>query len=63
MRFTFDSGDALGTVTTLDPTGDSVTPVRQALGGPIFDSNVIDLVVAALPLRDGFSAELPFFFY
>jgi len=63
MRFSFDNGDAHGTVTALRVTGDSVTAVRQALGGPIFDSNVIDLVVAALPLREGFSAELPFFFY
>jgi len=63
MRFTFDGGDAHGTVIALRPTGDSVTPVQQALGGPIFDSNVIDLVVAALPLRAGFAAELPFFIY
>lgn len=63
MRFTFDGGDAQGTVIALRPAGDSVTPVRQALGGPIFDSNVIDLVVAALPLRAGFTTELPFFFY
>jgi len=63
MRFTFDSADAQGTVTALHPAGDSVTPVRQALGGPIFDSNVLDLVVAALPLHEGFRAELPFFFY
>ncbi len=63
MRFTFDSADALGTVTAIRPGGDSVATVRQSLGGPIFDSNVIDLVVAALPLRAGFSTELPFFIY
>ena len=28
-----------------------------------FDSNVIDLVVAALPLRQGLKADLPFFIY
>src|SRR6185503_12206556 len=43
--------------------GDSVQSVRQALGGPIFDSNILDLVVAALPLRPGFAANLPFFIY
>lgn len=63
MRFTFDGSDAHGTVIALRPAGDSVTPVQQSLGGPIFDSNVIDLVVAALPLRPGFAAELPFFIY
>jgi hypothetical protein len=63
MRFTFAGDAAEGTVASVQPTGDSVTPVHQALGGPIFDSNVIDLVVAALPLREGFTAELPFFIY
>lgn len=63
MRFEFDATDARGTVTVLRPAGDSVTAVRQPLGGPIFDSNVIDLVVAALPLREGFTTELPFFIY
>ena len=63
MRFTFDGSDAHGTVIALRPAGDSVTPVQQSLGGPIFDSNVIDLVVAALPLRLGFATELPFFIY
>jgi hypothetical protein len=59
MRFDFTTDAAEGSVAA----GDSVTPVHQSLGGPIFDSNVIDLVVAALPLRAGFSAELPFFIY
>jgi hypothetical protein len=63
MRFTFPDSDALGTVAWRGPAGDSVAQVRQPLGGPIFDSNVIDLVVAALPLRQGFTAELPFFIY
>lgn len=63
MRFTFGGSDAHGTVIALRPAGDSVTPVQQSLGGPIFDSNVIDLVVAALPLSPGFARELPFFIY
>jgi hypothetical protein len=37
--------------------------VHQELGGPTFDSNAIELVVAALPLRDGLEVELPFFIY
>ena len=63
MRFTFAGNNAEGTVAVHAPTGDSVAPVHQALGGPIFDSNIIELVVAALPLRPGFAAELPFFIY
>ena len=59
------SGDsAVGTVSSV--AGDSaprVETVRQGLGGPIFDSNVIDLVVAALPLHSQFTTELPFFIY
>ena len=63
MRFTFSASDAAGTVASLNTTRDSVVEVRQQLGGPIFDSNVIDLVIAALPLRLGFAADLPFFIY
>jgi hypothetical protein len=65
MRFDFVGSDAEGTVTEV-AVGDSAKPaqaVHQSLGGPIFDSNVIDLVVASLPLDRGFSAELPFFIY
>jgi hypothetical protein len=63
MRFDFVGNDAVGTVAAHTAAGDTTAPVRQSLGGPIFDSNVIDLVVAALPLREGFTAELPFFFF
>jgi hypothetical protein len=63
MRFGFDSTSAFGRVTTMRPNGDSVADIRQSLGGRIFDSNVIDLVVAALPLRRGFRADIPFFIY
>jgi len=63
MRFTFSGNDVEGTVSSRSSARDSITPVRQALGGPIFDSNVIDLVVAALPLRQGLTADLPFFIY
>lgn len=63
MRFAFAAEAADGSVAFHAGTADSVVTVHQALGGPIFDSNVIDLVVASLPLRSGFSADLPFFFY
>jgi hypothetical protein len=35
--------------------------VHQNIGGPIFRSNILDLVVASLPLREGLTVELPFF--
>jgi hypothetical protein len=66
MRFDFVGDNAEGIVTEVAAGGDSAKPaqtVHQPLGGPIFDSNVIDLVVASLPLARGFSAELPFFIY
>lgn len=63
MRFTFAGDSAEGTVTALRPGGDSIAAVQQSLGGRIFDSNVIDLVVAALPLGPAFATELPFFIY
>jgi hypothetical protein len=63
MRFTFSGNDAAGSVASIGTAHDSVVQVHQALGGPIFDSNVIDLVVAALPLHQGFTADLPFFIY
>ena len=61
MRFDFTATAAEGTVVSIP--GDSVTPVHQDLGGPIFDSNVIDLIVASLPLKQGFTADVPFFIY
>ena len=63
MRFDFDGNTATGTVALKRANGDSVTNVKQDLGGPVFDSNVIDLVVGELPLATGYSATLPFFVY
>lgn len=65
MRFDFVGNDVQGSVAPAGK-GDSTPPVQavhQPLGGPIFDSNVLDLVIAALPLERGFSADLPFFIY
>jgi hypothetical protein len=66
MRFDFTGSEATGMVSTVPAGTDSATgpqSVRQSLGGPIFDSNVIDLVVASLPLEPGFAVDLPFFIY
>ena len=63
MRFNFGDSSADGTVTSIGAAHDATVSVRQAIGGGIFDSNVIDLVVAAMPLREGFNAQVPFFIY
>lgn len=63
MRFAFVADTAQGSVLYRTGNGDSTVTVHQPLGGPLFDSNVIDLVVASLPLKAGFTSELPFFFY
>jgi hypothetical protein len=62
MQFAFKNGVAEGTVrSTVAATAPE--SVHQTLGGPIFDSNVIELVVASLPLKPQYSIELPFFIY
>jgi hypothetical protein len=63
MRFSFAGSSVEGTVSAAGTANGSISRVRQELGGPVFDSNIIELVVAALPLRQGFRAELPFFIY
>lgn len=60
MRFEFADAQAIGLVTPKDSTGQTV---QQDIGGSIFDSNILDLVVASLPLRTGLTVELPFFIY
>ena len=65
MRFDFTGSAARGSVTKIATATQAAgtEAVDQDLGGPIFDSNVLDLVVAALPLRADFRATLPFFIY
>ncbi len=63
MRFDFVGNAAEGTVSQTDAATTSPQTIHQSLGGPIFDSNVIDLVVSGLPLERGFSTNLPFFIY
>ena len=66
MRFDFTANEATGTVSVTPASRDStprVDNVRQELGGPIFDSNIIEMVVAGLPLAPQFTTELPFFIY
>ncbi|HET9275212.1 MAG TPA: hypothetical protein VFN96_03980 [Gemmatimonadales bacterium] len=61
MRFTFHATRATGVVTS--DSASRPEPVSQEIGGPVFDSNLLELVIAALPLAAGFTAELPFFIY
>lgn len=65
MRFDFVGGEAEGSVRSgsAADTAHPVEAVHQALGGPIFDSNVLELVIAGLPLEPQFAVELPFFIY
>ena len=65
MRFDFTGSAARGSVTKVATATQAAgtEAVDQDLGGAIFDSNVLDLVVAALPLRADFRATLPFFIY
>jgi hypothetical protein len=58
----FDLRDYFADGRVID-TSRKVVNVHQSLGGPIYDSNIIDLVVASLPLEKGYSVELPFFIY
>lgn len=60
MRFEFGDTQASGVVTPRDSAGQTV---HQDVGGSIFDSNILDIVVASLPLRAGLTVELPFFIY
>jgi hypothetical protein len=66
MRFDFAATAASGVVTNIPVSPDSATrieAVHQDLGGRIYDSNIIELVVASLPLKAAFSTEVPFFIY
>jgi hypothetical protein len=65
MHFVFGENSADGTVSARGAS--DAAPVTQAVhqnvGGAIFDSNIIELVVASLPLRAGFHDSLPFFIF
>jgi hypothetical protein len=65
MRFDFvgDAAEGIVEETAAAPQSPKAQKVHQSLGGPIFDSNVIDLVISALPLERGFSVDLPFFIF
>lgn len=76
MRFKFSGGNAEGEIEeTAGPAGSAgssgatveappaVEAVKDVLGGPIFDSNVIEMVVAAMPLAPGFRVDAPFFIH
>jgi hypothetical protein len=43
--------------------GKQPLPIDQVLEAPPFDSSLYDLVIAALPLAEGYTARLPFYIY
>ena len=45
------------------PTGQPVEAINQLMEEPVFDSNILDLVIAALPLKQGYTAKVPFYVY
>lgn len=42
---------------------DSLVVINMKMAQPYFDSNLIDLVVRMLPLKDGYQAKVPTFLY
>lgn len=45
------------------PAGKPPEPIDQVFPTRLFDSGIMDLVVAALPLAEGYSARLPFYIF
>lgn len=58
MALDFDGRRVRGIV---DPDSGATEVLDDTLEAAPFDSNVVDLVVAALPLAEGYRARLPFF--
>jgi hypothetical protein len=60
MSLVFDGRTVSGSIT---PTGGPAKPIHHVTPVPTFDSSVMDLVIAALPLRPGFAARIPIFIH
>ena len=45
------------------PTDSAAKPIDYPFSEPLFDSAIIDLVYAALPLREGYAARVPGYIY
>jgi len=58
LDLNFDGRLVHGSIT---PAGGTANPIRQETAVPTFDSAVMDLVIAALPLQTGFAARIPIF--
>lgn len=54
--YVFEGAHVVGAIT--DASG-KTQPLDQHLDAPLFDSNPLDLVIRALPLKTGFRARLP----
>jgi hypothetical protein len=60
MHLAFDGTNVTGSVT---PAGGAAQPVKHTTPIPTFDSSMLDLIIAALPLKAGFQARLPLYIY
>lgn len=60
MQLYFEGAAVTGQYTPEDSTA---RPIDQALAGAVYDSNVWDLVISALPLSEGYTARLPLYWY
>ena len=60
MTLDFDVARVTGKVA---PASGTAKAVDQTTGRPTFDSNIADVVYAALPLADGYSATIPTYVY
>lgn len=45
------------------PTDSAARTIDQHLATPAFDSNIMDLVIAALPLQPGYAVRIPYYIY
>lgn len=52
----FDGARVTGSLT---PAGGAAQPVQATLDGAVFDANALELVLRALPLREGYAVNIP----
>jgi hypothetical protein len=60
MHLAFEGSHVTGSVT---PAGGTVQPVNHTTPIPTFDSSMLDLIIAALPLKAGFEARIPIYIF
>lgn len=48
---------------SVTPAGGAALPIKHTTPIPTFDSSMLDLIIAALPLKAGFVARVPLYIY